>query len=291
MGAIAEMYSRNWHYGQRAAIQVVECSGGPTRSRFSGEAQLERGAITYIAAGALSQGARKLEFGVTWVLLRAVGPETEVHAGDDEPRMTLSYSNTTRVSDSHLHRSFKILLQLSDYTESNRISITMATTPTIPASFFEPVLSLPHSEQLRWYSCVIVSLSSLNFPDVILQVYEHLDTHFLSKLSHHDRFDAARRLREALIKSTGIVGAARTGNAIRTLTGLIPEDLRETESPRSQESDEVARARGKTFWTRVYERNKAFDPQATVRASPDYAFVVRGMKSPLLLINSHAYAM
>ncbi|KAL3488329.1 hypothetical protein BJX62DRAFT_227384 [Aspergillus germanicus] len=151
----------------------------------------------------------------------------------------------------------------------------MATTPSIPASFFEPVLSLPHSEQLRWYSCVIVSLSSLNYPDVIPQVYEYLNTHFLSKLSHDERFDAARRLREALIKSTGIVGAARTGNAIRILTGLIPEDLRETESPRSQESDEVARARGKTFWTRVYERNKAFDPQATVRASPDYAFVVR----------------
>ncbi|KIA75793.1 hypothetical protein HK57_00407 [Aspergillus ustus] len=151
----------------------------------------------------------------------------------------------------------------------------MSTTLSLPTSFFDPVLSLSPQEGLRWYTCVVVSLSSLNYPDVIPQVYEHLDTHLLSTLSHDDQFNAARKLREGLIKSTGIVGAARTGNAMRTLSRCIPEDLRESESPRSQESDEVARARGKTFWTRIYERNKAFDPQATVRASPDYAFVVR----------------
>ncbi|KAL2864088.1 uncharacterized protein BJX67DRAFT_390229 [Aspergillus lucknowensis] len=151
----------------------------------------------------------------------------------------------------------------------------MSSTPALPTSFFDPVLSLPPQQRLRWYMCVVVSLSSLNYPDVIPQVYEHLDTHLFSTLSHDDRFTYARQLREGLIKSTGIVGAARTGNAMRALSRFIPDNLRETESPRSQESDEAARARGKAFWTRIYERNKAFDPQATVRASPDYAFVVR----------------
>lgn len=124
--------------------------------------------------------------------------------------------------------------------------------------------------------CTIVILSSLNYPDIIPQVYEHLDQDLLSKLSEEDRFSAVRKLREGLIKSTGIVGAARTGNAMRTLAGCIPAALCEKDSPRSQESDDKARERGKAFWTRIYSRNKAFDPEATVRASPDYAFIVRG---------------
>lgn len=153
-------------------------------------------------------------------------------------------------------------------------------TPVLPASFLEPVLSLPStSDRLQWYMCVLITLSSLNFPDVIPQVYAHLDTHVLSPLSPEDRFAAVRKIREGLIKSTGIVGAGRTGNAIRSLAGCLPEDLREKGSPRSQESEETARKRGREFWTRIYARNPAFDPEASVRASPDYAFVVRGMKS------------
>lgn len=152
-----------------------------------------------------------------------------------------------------------------------------AETPTLPTSFLEPVLSLPStSVRLRWYTCVLVALSSLNYPDVIPQVYSHLDAHLLSALSREDRFAAVRKIREGLIKSTGIVGAARTGNAMRALGGCIPEELREKESPRSKESVEVARQRGMAFWTRIYSQNRAFDPEASVRASPDYAFVVRG---------------
>ena len=125
--------------------------------------------------------------------------------------------------------------------------------------------------------CVLVALSSLNYPDVIPQVYEHLDANLLSPLSFDERFAVVRQIREGLIKSTGIAGAARTGNAMRILAKCIPENLREKESPRSKEPEEVARKRGKEFWTRIYSRNKAFDPQASIRASPDYAFVIRGM--------------
>ncbi|KAL4876151.1 hypothetical protein BJY04DRAFT_231974 [Aspergillus karnatakaensis] len=148
-------------------------------------------------------------------------------------------------------------------------------TPTLPDIFFEASSSLPPPTRLRWYICVIVNLSSLNYPDIIPQVYTHLDKHLLSTLSSTDRSTAVQKLRESLIKSTGIVGAARTGNAMRVLSNCIPDSYRETESPRSKESDEVARQRGKEFWTRIYARNKAFDPEASVRASPDYAFVVR----------------
>lgn len=151
-------------------------------------------------------------------------------------------------------------------------------TPILPNSFFEPVSTLSTtSQRLRWYMCVLVALSSLNYPDVIPQVYEHLNANLLSPLSFDERFAVVRQIREGLIKSTGIAGAARTGNAMRILAGCIPENLRENESPRSKEPEEAARKRGKEFWTRIYSRNKVFDPQASVRASPDYAFVIRGM--------------
>lgn len=151
-------------------------------------------------------------------------------------------------------------------------------TPILPNSFFEQVSTLSAtSQRLRWYMCVLVALSSLNYPDVIPQVYEHLDANLLSPLSFDERFAVVRQIREGLIKSTGIAGAARTGNAMRILAKCIPENLREKESPRSKEPEEVARKRGKEFWTRIYSRNKAFDPQASIRASPDYAFVIRGM--------------
>ncbi|CAL5869732.1 uncharacterized protein PFLUO_LOCUS3962 [Penicillium psychrofluorescens] len=94
-------------------------------------------------------------------------------------------------------------------------------------------------------------------------------------MSPEDRFSVSQKLREGLIKSTGIVGAARTGNAMRALATCIPVELREKESPRSKESDETARQRGKEFWTRIYSRNRVFDPEASVRASPDYAFIIR----------------
>lgn len=151
-------------------------------------------------------------------------------------------------------------------------------TPVLPTTFLDNALKIEDvSDRLRWYMCTIVSLSSLNYPDVIPQVYKHLDSNLLAGLpSFEARKDAINQLREALIKSTGIVGAGRTGNAMRTLSGCIPEDFRATESPRAMESESAARERGKNFWTNIYARNPAFDPEASVRASPDYAFVVRG---------------
>jgi hypothetical protein len=151
-------------------------------------------------------------------------------------------------------------------------------TPRLPTDFLDSVLGIEDvSNRLRWYMCTIVSLSSLNYSDVIPQVYEHLDTNLLSSLSSVEaRKSAIDKIREALIKSTGIVGAGRTGNAMRTLSGCIPEAFRATESPRAMESEDAARARGRRFWTNIYARNPAFDPEASVRASPDYAYVVRG---------------
>lgn len=156
-------------------------------------------------------------------------------------------------------------------------------TPVLPPSFLQKVVDLSDTqERLRWYMCVMITLSSVNYPDVIPQVYAHLNEHLLSKLqSEEERKAAIGMIREGLIKSTGIVGAARTGNSMRILSDCTPASLRETESLRSKETEQHARKRGKRFWTNIYARNPAFDPQASVRASPDYAFVVRGEQPPV----------
>lgn len=157
--------------------------------------------------------------------------------------------------------------------------MSASETPSLPEQFLNQVLELEDvNHRVRWYMCATVTLSSMGYPDVIPQVYEHLDKNLLSKLpSTEARKQVLDQVREALIKSTGIVGAGRTGNAMRTLSGCIPEDFRETESPRAMEDDHTTRERGKKFWTNIYARNPAFDPGASVRASPDYAFVVRGV--------------
>jgi len=77
---------------------------------------------------------------------------------------------------------------------------------------------------------------------------------------------------------------------MRILSDCIPAELRELESPRSKETDEQARERGMKFWRSVYARNPAFDPEASVRASPDYAFIVRGKKILFLRKTQNLYA-
>ena len=154
-------------------------------------------------------------------------------------------------------------------------------TPCLSSSLLDSALAFDDtSKRIRWYMSVIVNLASLNYPDVIPQVWEHFSSNVLQNLPQNERFAAVQKIREGLIKSAGIIGAARSGNAIRRLSLCIPEDYRETESPRSKESEDVAIKRGRAFWKNIYSRNEAFDPEASVRASPDYAFVVRGIIYP-----------
>lgn len=163
--------------------------------------------------------------------------------------------------------------------QAKRIETMTAETPTLPEFFFGPSLGIKDlNTRIRWYMCVTITLSALNYPDIIPQVYDHFSEHVLaSEPSDEARRDALTRLREGLIKSTGIVGAARTGNSMRVLSTCTPDRLLDTrESPRSLESEQTARERGRKFWSNIYARNPNFDPNASVRASPDYAFVVRG---------------
>jgi len=45
---------------------------------------------------------------------------------------------------------------------------------------------------------------------------------------------------------------------------------------RDKDSPEIATARGKVLHKKIYGNNPTFNPQATIDASPDYAYVIRG---------------
>ncbi|KAH8767226.1 hypothetical protein F5883DRAFT_72432 [Diaporthe sp. PMI_573] len=155
----------------------------------------------------------------------------------------------------------------------------MAETTTLDDSFFERIDALSNTdEKIRWYYCVIVNLAALNFPEVVPSVYDRLCKHVMSSLAHDAQFKTAQKLREALIKSCGIMGAAKTGTALRLLGKQISKDLRDPVAHRRAKEDQAtASERGHAFHKRIYGRNPEFDYNASGEASPDYAFVVRDL--------------
>lgn len=80
----------------------------------------------------------------------------------------------------------------------------------LPASFFrqaKELSSLP--AKLRWYTVLIVTLSAMNYPDEVPNVWAHFTEDYLPLIPQEERLIAARKIREALTKSVGIVGAAK----------------------------------------------------------------------------------
>ncbi|OQO00722.1 hypothetical protein B0A48_13213 [Cryoendolithus antarcticus] len=151
-------------------------------------------------------------------------------------------------------------------------------SPELAPDFFDQVEDLPDKDAtVRWYYCVIVNLAALNYPELVPQIWKHLAEHVIAPLDHDAQFAIARKLREALIKSCGIMGAAKTGTAIRLLCQQIPKELRDPATPRADEDPIVASTRGHAFHRRIYGRNQEFDYNATGQASPDYAWVVRDL--------------
>jgi hypothetical protein len=80
----------------------------------------------------------------------------------------------------------------------------------LPSTLFNEVEGISDCQaKLRWYSVLIVTLSAMNYPDEIPNVWRHLETHYLPLLDQDGKLLAARKIREALTKSVGIVGAAK----------------------------------------------------------------------------------
>lgn len=86
---------------------------------------------------------------------------------------------------------------------------TNADTPSLGPDFLAKVDRLEPAEKITWYMCVIINLGALNYPDVIPEVWSHIESRFFPALSHDERFQATQKFREGLIKSCGIMGAAK----------------------------------------------------------------------------------
>ena len=84
--------------------------------------------------------------------------------------------------------------------------------PLLLATFFREVEDLAGlAEKLRWYTVLIVTLSSMNYPDEIPNVWHHFASHYLTLVNNDEKLLAVRKIREGLTKSVGIVGAAKAG--------------------------------------------------------------------------------
>jgi hypothetical protein len=97
--------------------------------------------------------------------------------------------------------------------------------PCLPQSFFREVEDLKSlDEKFKWYMVLIVTLSSMNFPDEVPNVFHHFLSHYLPLLQPDERLLSARRIREALTKSVGIVGAAKVG-LLEVLTHFVSFEI------------------------------------------------------------------
>jgi hypothetical protein len=87
--------------------------------------------------------------------------------------------------------------------------------PLLSPTFFQEVEELKSvQEKFRWYTVLIVTLSSMNYPDEIPNLYQHFMSHYLPLIQEDEKLLAARKIREALTKSVGIVGAAKVGFSV-----------------------------------------------------------------------------
>jgi hypothetical protein len=65
-------------------------------------------------------------------------------------------------------------------------------TPHLGAEFFHQVEQLDTIDtRTRWYMCVIANLSSMNYPDVVPEVWQHLSGHLFPGMSHDEKFQIA----------------------------------------------------------------------------------------------------
>jgi hypothetical protein len=107
------------------------------------------------------------------------------------------------ISESEIHRKIDSEIFVSIPSSA------LVKMPLLSETLFQEVEELSVADKHKWYMLVIVTLSSMNYPDAIPEVWSHLTSHYLPLVSQDQRLLAARRIREALTKSLGIVGAAR----------------------------------------------------------------------------------
>lgn len=105
----------------------------------------------------------------------------------------------------------------------------MRLPPVVTPALLSAVRSYPRLPQNSWYLLATTALSALNRPDQIPIVFNHAIEHGGgakdTKPSQDEQLQIARRTREALVKSSAIIGLPKTINALFALKGVTPKNL------------------------------------------------------------------
>ena len=69
--------------------------------------------------------------------------------------------------------------------------------------------------RVKWYLAAIPLLSAINYPEDIPLIWTSLISHELESASHEEKLQTVRSIREALVKSCGIIGAPRVTKTLK----------------------------------------------------------------------------
>ncbi|KAF4762130.1 hypothetical protein HAV15_008013 [Penicillium sp. str.  len=125
--------------------------------------------------------------------------------------------------------------------------------------------------RVKWYRTAIVALGALNYPEEIPKLYQLLLTSYIPEA---DQQLETGKIRESLTKVCGIMGAAKTGSALRALATATPSELMDSTYHREGDTSKEAIRRGRELFSQIYERIPGYDLSKTLEASPDYYHIV-----------------
>ncbi|KAI1608175.1 hypothetical protein EDD37DRAFT_183921 [Exophiala viscosa] len=150
----------------------------------------------------------------------------------------------------------------------------MATTRRLSREEFYATLAKQSrpSHRPSWYLSAFACLAALNHSEEVASLYTLL---LESYIAENERMHQTRMIREALTTLVGILGAAKVGNALRSLSDVTPDDLRDDKCYRKDDDHELAVARGKKFIESVYGKSSENKRGAkSQKACPDYDFIM-----------------
>jgi hypothetical protein len=105
----------------------------------------------------------------------------------------------------------------------------MGLPSVVTPALLSAIRSTPRLPTNTWYLLAATALSTLNRPDEIPKIFNHALEHGGSakdtKPSADEQLQIARRTREALVKSSAIIGLPKTINALFALKGVTPKNL------------------------------------------------------------------
>ncbi|KAE8383906.1 hypothetical protein BDV26DRAFT_299337 [Aspergillus bertholletiae] len=137
--------------------------------------------------------------------------------------------------------------------------------------FYRELAATSHSP-FKWYMTVTVALGAINYPEEISKLNDLLLKEIIPQ---SEQLNELRKIREGLTKVCGIMGAAKTGSALRALADTTPAELMDSTYYRQDDDPQKAVRRGNEFFDRIYDSVPGHNKMKTLEASPDYYYITQ----------------